>query len=34
MAGAKRNVTVDANTSEIEESEVIDVVRGGKEETK
>ena len=27
MAGAKRNVTVDANTSEIEESEVIDNVR-------
>ena len=24
MAGAKRNVTVDANTPEIEESEVID----------
>ncbi len=32
MAGAKKNVTVNANTSEIEESEVIDNVRSGKEE--
>ncbi|MBP3895541.1 MAG: ABC transporter ATP-binding protein [Mogibacterium sp.] len=32
MAGAKRNVTVDANTSEIEDSEVIDTADAGKEE--
>ena len=34
MAGAKRNVTVDANTSEIEESEVIDTAAGRKEAAK
>lgn len=27
MAGAKRNVTIDANTAEIEPSEVVDNVR-------
>ena len=27
MAGAKRNITVDGNTSEIEESEVVDTSR-------
>ena len=32
MAGAKRNLTVDANTSEIEESEVIDTAVNRKEE--
>ena len=32
MAGAKRNVTVDANSSEIEESEVIDTAAARKEE--
>ena len=32
MAGAKRNVTVNANTSEIEHSEVVDTAAGRKEE--
>jgi simple sugar transport system ATP-binding protein len=31
MAGAKRNVFVDANTAEIEESEVVDNVREGRD---
>ena len=32
MAGAKRNVTVDGNTAEIEPSEVVDTAANGKEE--
>ena len=32
MAGAKRNVNVNADSSEIEESEVIDTAAAGKEE--
>ena len=32
MAGAKRNVTVDGNTAEIEHSEVVDTAVKGKEE--
>ena len=34
MAGAKRNVNIDANTSEIEESEVIDTASERKEAAK